>query len=252
VAPRDGAAPDGSAVVQGLVALAARGLAFRAFGDTHYRLRAGQGIDHLCAARLVPGMALLKLDAFRQQWQAEAVSGGDRSFVFLVSAGGNLWQRCLGRAPGLEVRVRLLPPRPTTGTLTTVVVTVRPLGCGAGQAAELLEELGPALVDGVRNALQARSMPGRQRYPFTQPVPVCPVLQGRPGEAIAAQGKDISLGGMGLYLPCRPPSSEVYLQLTPVEAGPAVQIPAHVVRSRTCDDGRHEVGVRFPWEEEGK
>jgi hypothetical protein len=235
------------------VALAARGEEVRAFGDMHYRLRAGQAagagnyIEHLCCARLVPGMALLKLDSFREQWQAQEVRRGDGCFVFRVSAGGNLWQRFLGKSPGLEVGVRLLPPRPETGGLTPVSVTVRPADCRAEQAAELLGEVGPVLLDSVRNYLQAQAMPGQERFPLGRPVRVLPSIQGRPGEAIAALGKDISLGGMGLYLPCRPPSLEVYLELTPAGGGQAVRVRAQVLQSEPCGDGRLEVEVGFLW-----
>jgi hypothetical protein len=235
-------------VVEGLVELAAQDEEVRAFGDMHYRLRAGEGIEHLCCARLIPGTAQLKLDGFRQQWHAQVVSRADGCFVFRVGAGSTLWQRCLGKSPGLEVQVRLLPPRPETAGLTPVSVTVRPVDCGAGKAAELLQEVGPVLLDSVRNYLQAQAMPGQERFPFTRPVPVLPSILGRPGEAIAAEGKDIALGGMGLYLPCTPPSLEVYLELTPAGERQAVLVRAQVLRSEPCGGGRFEVEVGFLWE----
>src|SRR5262249_12468172 len=155
--------------------------------------------------------AWLKLDGFRQEWQAQTARRADADFVFRVPVSATLWQRCLGQAPGLEVGVRLLPAPPEAGALTPVAVTIRPVGCGAAQAAEQLQGLGPVLLDGVRNSLEAQSVPARERFPFTRPVRVCPVVRGRPGEMIAARGKDISLSGVGLYLPCPPPSPDLHL-----------------------------------------
>ena len=63
-------------------------------------------------------------------------------------------------------------------------------------------------------------------------------------EAFVCQGKDISLAGIGLYLPCKPPSVLVLqLQRSPTE--PPVSVAADLIRSQPCGDGRFEAGLRF-------
>jgi len=67
----------------------------------------------------------------------------------------------------------------------------------------------------------------------------------RRGAAVVAQGRDISLRGMGLYLPSRPPSMLLQVRLPGEAPGQELDVPACIVRALPRPGGRFEVGVRF-------
>ena len=236
---------DGGRIIAELIAAAAGTDQVREFRAARYSLRPGEHIDHTCYARLVPGTLSLKLAGFCRDWQADVVSDGTDTFVFRTRLQSSFWKRCLGKQPGLEVTVKALTAGPHA-TLTDLLVRIVPSGCGPDEGACALEKHGPPLLDNLRSHLQAgperRAQP---RLPFERPLRVSPVLANkRLGEAFVCQGKDISLAGIGLYLPCKPPSSLVLqLQRSPTE--PPVSVAADLVRSQPCGDGRFEAGLRF-------
>jgi hypothetical protein len=88
-----------------------------------------------------------------------------------------------------------------------------------------------------------------ERLPYLESIEVHPVLSsGELGQPLVGQAKDISNRGMGLYLPCRPPTSCIFLQICAPHY-PPVRVPAQIVRTVPCADGRFEVGTRFAWED---
>lgn len=206
---------------------------------------AGPFIEHRCFARLVAGTAHLKLDGFRQQHKAEATTAPDGTFVFHVRTKGSLWQRCVGRTPGLEVRVRIEAPRPGSA-LTPVSVRIEPINCNP----QVLQELGPVLLTSIRNYLQAHPDRRRlERFAFEESIQVAPLLAGLDmGEAVVAQSFDLSRGGMGLCLPCRPTSSALCLNI-PGTSGP-IPVVGRIAYTRPLEDGRHLLGVCFVRPEE--
>ena len=238
--------PDPDRVIADMVASAAGPEEVREYRSARYVLRPGESIEHTCYARLVPGTLLLKLAGFREQWQAEVVNANADNFTFRVRLQSSFWKRCLGTQPGLEVQVQAAPAQPNA-TLTDVLVRIVPSSCGREEGAHALEKHGPPLVDSVRSHLQAgperRAQP---RLPFACALQVRPVLaNNRLGEPILCQGRDISLGGMGLTVPCKPPASlVVQFQGSTVEA--PVSVAAQVVRVQPCGDGHFDVGLRFP------
>jgi hypothetical protein len=73
---------------------------------------------------------------------------------------------------------------------------------------------------------------------------VCPLGEdGSPGEPIDCQGKDISLGGIGFYLPGDLPGANVLLHLPKTEQTPEAAVQARIVRAQPCGDGWFEVGA---------
>ena len=64
-------------------------------------------------------------------------------------------------------------------------------------------------------------------------------------ETIECQGKDLSLAGMGLYLPITLPTSQVRLGLSTSTHPEAVSVSGSVVRIQRWDDQLFEVGVLF-------
>jgi hypothetical protein len=67
------------------------------------------------------------------------------------------------------------------------------------------------------------------------------------GEAFAAQTRDISEGGIGLELPCRPPCDFLLAQICPPHRAPLI-VPLQGLHAQPRGDGRHFVGARFAWE----
>jgi serine/threonine protein kinase len=210
------------------------------------RTRTGLGIETKYFTRLVPGTAWEKLDSFRQQWDAEASTGDTSTFLFTIRTPTRFLGRFLGSRPSLEVKVRLLPPQSAVAALTPVVATIRPIQCSPQQGEPLLRELGPSLLESLRSYLQASDERTNQRYPFTQPVRVSPRVEGvQVGEPVGAQGKDISRGGIGLYLPGRPPALDLYIHLPRPTPRLPILVPARVLHTQPCGDGRYVIGVRF-------
>ena len=65
------------------------------------------------------------------------------------------------------------------------------------------------------------------------------------GEIIDGRGKDISLSGMGLYLPRAPAGSQIQLELRSPSRGEPIVLSGHCVRVQRCSDGWFETGVLF-------
>jgi hypothetical protein len=88
---------------------------------------------------------------------------------------GNLWQRCLGMKPGLEVQIHFLPQRRVVA-LTEVNVAMRPYGCGREQADLILKESAPNVLESLRNFLQVYPEQRRgQRVKWERKVSVCQI-----------------------------------------------------------------------------
>ena len=114
-------------------------------------------------------------------------------------------------------------------------MTLQPLPRGE----HLLEELGPRIFDSVRQFLQAEPDRRREeRFRLAKSLRVIPVFgDNELGEGIVAQPLDISEAGLGFYLPCRPASSEVLL-----EVGSDTRAPGSRCRPRSS--GRNAVARR--------
>jgi serine/threonine protein kinase len=225
----------------------------RECGIQRYRLRPAQSLEHQCFARLLSSTVKLKLDGFRQQWNATSLRLEDDHHVYQVRTSGSLWQRCLGQLPGLDVDVRLTWPSPNA-QLTRIDIQIVPVSSTGEKAEHLLEQLGYLLMESLRNYLQAHpERRATERMRFEQPIKVFPVLPDQElGEPLVAQARDLSLGGMGLYLPRTLPTNEVCVQLTPtLSVSPPIMVPSKVTYSDIGADGRLEAGLCFAVSDDG-
>jgi serine/threonine protein kinase len=244
------AAPAASSreAVNELLALAGQGREVRERGGFRYLLEPGKSIRHHCGARLITGMVRLKVNTFRDLWNAKEVEGrGEERFLLHVPLPGSLWQRALGKRPSLAVDIRCeLQPDEMT-KLTEAEVEIYPVDCGGQKAVEILEEVGPHLLESLRTCLDTPAdRRGEVRLPFAQPVKVVPVSEdeGR-GEALEARTLNVSTGGMSVLMPRRPASAQVCVEVAlPSRREPAT-IAARVLRAKPHKDGRVEVALAF-------
>jgi len=150
----------------------------------------------------------------------------------------------------LNVHVAMHIPT-KAGALAEIAVRMEPMRRGGDAAARLLEETGPLLLESLRKFCQAK--PERRiqaRLPFVRSVNVVPLMgDRRVGDVVVSETKDISMRGMGLYMPCRPPSMTLQIRLPGAAPAEELAVPACIVRAIPRDDGRYEVGVRFLIEE---
>lgn len=204
-------------------------------------------LHHRFTAGLPLGSARLKLDAFNQQWFGQLVRDDDQGSVFHINLPSNFWQSWIGRHPGLEVQVSLARVNPSSATPIEVRAKVSAFRCSKKRGQQLLEEMGPQILDSLRSHLLVNSEKRtHERLLWPHPLKVMPVNgDGVPGDPVACHGKDISLSGIGFYLPDELDTSEIIIQLPNTVHPPALSIPASLVRAKRTADGWYEVGALF-------
>ncbi len=217
-------------------------------GPTRFLLQPHKQIQHACSAWLPLAVAIQKMDSFGQEWQARISRPDETTFLLHVPLpiGRGFWQWFNGRQPQLRLKVQLRPPRTIAG-LSEINIEITPEGCGRKQSDRLLREFGPVLVERLRDCLNARPDQRREPRVLWQPTlqvrPVAP--GGELGEAITCKGKDISLHGIGLYLPEEPCTPRILVQLPATKKTPPVEVLAEIRRVQGCADGWREIGARF-------
>jgi hypothetical protein len=237
-----------------LVALAAGPVQLAESETVRYRLEPGQSLEHRCAVQLFAGAIDLRLEGFRQQWNAQTTEAVPGRYCFAVSFPPDFWQRLTGQRLGLEIQIELVAAQRVGSRRTEVSVTIRPFGCNRVQATKLLAETGPAILESIRNFLQARpEQRGQDRLTIDQPLRVSPVLADMQlAQPIDCVGKDISTRGIGFFLPHAPCTSQVYINLPELPQVAAVAGLAQIVRGEPCGDGWYEVGASFAGDGPGK
>jgi serine/threonine protein kinase len=218
-------------------------------------------LEHFAFARLLPATVGLKLAGFGEEWQARRIETGATNLahaaetlpgtnvLYHVRVQGSVWQRYLGKTPGLLVQIELRYPQVTSEGLSDVILRLRPCDCGPEKGVELLEELSPLLLRSLREHLQVPpERRSEERIAHTDNVRVYPMHCNREvGDGIAAQLRDLSLGGLGLHLPCRPPGDLLFIRMGPPD-GTALTVPVQTRHVQSLGDGRFHIGTRFAWE----
>ena len=211
------------------------------------RSASGDLIEYKFRAGLPMGMARQKLDEFRKQWAGQTVRDEEESYAFRLNVPTSFWRRWLGWQPGLLVQVRFSRPHALSATPIDVTAQLRPLRCGTKQGIQLLDQQSGTLLDSLRSWLLVNAEKRTQdRLLWPHRLDVCPIgKDGTEGPPIECRGKDISLTGMGFYLPQELETSEVCIKLPTMLHPPALSIPATLVRAKPCADGWYEVGALF-------
>ena len=190
-----------------------------------------------------------RLEGFQQQWNARVLTSGEHSLSLQMQTPCSFWQRWTGRQPAMEVHLSIGQPEVNAPVgvqvRTEVRMDVRPRDCSREQSAELIKMVGPLLVESVRQHLSVHPR-GRQqeRLLWHHPLQMSSIQpDGQIGPPIECQGKDISLNGIGFYLPGALPSAQVMLHLPQTAQTPGLSVPAQVVRVQGCGEGWFEVGA---------
>jgi len=238
-------------LVRDLVLEASGDLEIVAAGAQRYMIKYGPYMEHHAFARMLPATVKLKLNGFRKQWRAKVLGIKDDRYIFQVRFPGHFLERLFGWAPGLEIHVSFDWAHSANG-FTQVNMELHPLACTADKALELLQDVGPRLLNSLRNYLQTSpERRSQERFPYTRNVSVTATMDSDgTEEVLTAQGRDISPGGMGLYLPRKPASVWLNLHLHPPGRPDLVSaVPARIVNAQVELDGRYRVGVSFIFEE---
>jgi serine/threonine protein kinase len=246
VAPAAAGSPLGQIIAQ--LITSAGGSVPAAAAEDAPTLSADRGLLHHKFSAGVPlGTARLKLDAFRQQWYGQLIREDEEHYVFHVSMPARFWRQWIGRQPGLEVQVRLVRQHARAATPIDVTVEIRAFRCTRKRGAELLGDMGTDLLESLRAALLVNAEKRIQdRLLWPHALQVRPVqADGTLGPAVVCRGKDISLSGIGFYLPHELPTAEVCIELPATPQTPALSVPATLVRAKRCADGWYEVGALF-------
>jgi serine/threonine protein kinase len=242
--PEVPASADSQQFVRQLLDEAKGGTGVRELKGFRFRVVPGSNMEHRFIARFLQGSLPIKLEGFRQHWIGKVVSSGDHEVVYHVSPpvkGFQWWSKKV--VPTLKLHV-VYGTQLDAAAAVPIGITLEPLPGGE----HLLEELGPRIFDSIRQFLQAAPDRRREeRFRLGKPLRVLPVFgKSEVGEGIVAQALDISTGGLGFYLPCRPASSSVLLEVGTVSPQ---TLPATILRADRCPDGRYLVGVAFDPEE---
>jgi serine/threonine protein kinase len=214
-----------------------------------------------------PGLPLavrLRLAGFKEEGQAKIVEkrGGETdlaspaaegpqgvSWVLQMELPPNFWERCRGKTPSLLARVELLTPPTTSQSMTDLVLRMSTTDCSPERGVELLEQYGVKFLKSLREHLQLPSEPrGEERIAYVETVRLYPLPGGREkGEGIAAQTKDVSRGGLGLFASNRPTTEHLLVQLSSPKAE-SILLPLQVMSTQPCGPGRYLLGTRFAWD----
>jgi serine/threonine protein kinase len=208
---------------------------------------AGEMLLRKFTAPLPIGSARLKLDEFCQQCGARVIETDEEHVILHVVRPRSFWQQCMGRQPGLELRVHFARPRTAAATPIDVTLQISSFGCSRKKGAQLLEEMGALLLESIRTVLQVTSERRMQdRLLWQQTLPVRSVLaDGSLGELLDCQGKDISVNGVGFYVSRPLPTTLISIDVPTQAQPPTITVRANIVRVQRCGNGWYEVGALF-------
>jgi serine/threonine protein kinase len=183
-------------------------------------------------------------DGFCDRWRGRVKDGSETRLLFEVPALVSFWKRWLGRVPTLTVELSWQAATPPASLQPEIRACVQG-PCIRGDDQALLRELAPALIDDLRASLQAvPDRRGEKRILFARPLQASLVLDTDDAlHHIEAQGKDLSLTGVGLFLPAIEPGTLVQINLSSTNRPRPVVLAGTCVRAHPVDGGdRYEAG----------
>jgi serine/threonine protein kinase len=191
----------------------------------------------------MPDGAWSAFEGFRRQWRAQPVRSGTSGVAFQIDLPGRFWQRWLSGTPALLVELQWEQHGHLQPELCVEIAAAEP----ERTSDALVREVAPLVLESLRQQFEAfPERRGRKRLSWPHPVRTsCLQADGSWSEPVAGEGKDISLTGMGIYLPQVLPSPSVRLELTvPTRPEPVVLL-GRCVRLQRCSEGRYQAGIAF-------
>lgn len=180
---------------------------------------------------------------FCANWKGKVKSGSETSLTFEIPAVVSFWKRWMGQVPTLTVELTWHPATPPASLQPEIRACI--LGpCLRGEEQALLRELAPTLMDNLRTSVQAvPDRRGEKRVLFTRPLKASLVIDTDDAlHHVEAQGKDLSLTGVGLFLPQIQKGAMVQINLVSPTRSQPVILAGTCVRTRPVDDERFEAG----------
>ncbi len=207
----------------------------------------GQALFQKFPAGLSMGEARSKLNEYRTKRDARLVLDTLREYIFQVDLPTKRWESWVGKKPALEIKVSLAKRHAFAATPIDVAVTLFPVGCSQKRGKSALEDVGLEILEEIRSYIVPKAEKRRgDRFLWSHPLEVCPLeADGTVGDPIVCRGKDLSLTGIGFYMPRKLETAEVFIKLPPTEQTQGIEIPATLVRAKRRSDGWYEVGALF-------
>ncbi len=184
---------------------------------------------------------------FADQVYAQVSSEDETSCTMRFDFPRNFWHRWWKQNPSLQFRVQLARTNPSSATPVEVSAELQAYDCSRSRKKELLGNIGRELFERLQQHLLINAEKrGTERLLWPHPVTVYPFYSnGQKDDAIECRGKDISLNGMGFYLPHDLSTTDLLVELPGTEAGSVILMPAMLVRAKPVADGWYEVGTLF-------
>jgi serine/threonine protein kinase len=216
--------------------------------NTRYAVHPDGCWEYRCPLQLFPGAMALKVEGFRAWWGARITrqTGDSFNLELDVPIPRSFWERFLPQKK-LDVEITVEPSTAPGIRLAEALVRLRYPDPDLEQRTRILTQMGPKVMESVRQYLQATpENRTRERLALQVPLkvyPVQPELELAP--AIDAHSRNISHGGMAFTLAHRPEVDWLYLHLPTHRDTTDWAILARVVRCVEVEQG-WEVGVMFP------
>jgi hypothetical protein len=204
-------------------------------------------LEHVMQVGMPLGRARQLLDPFLFELDGTIVSQNDFGCEVHLPLPATFWQRLRHQVPKIEVKVKLSRVNALSATPIEVRCDISTTNVEAAKSLEVLEQRGPAILESLRKQLLVGADKRTQdRRLWSHQIQIIPVYgDGELGDPIECRGKDISISGMGVYLPHELDTSEVLLEVPSDLHPPTLSIPATLVRARRCADGWYDVGALF-------
>src|SRR5262249_9531031 len=147
--------------------------------------------------RLIPGAMRLKMRGFMANWGGRLVQDDDTSFVLLLDVPPRPGSPRTEPLCNLELRLSCRTPRSRSGR-SEARLSLRVLSEASREATQVVEEMGPKLLESLRYYLQpVQERRSGERWPCPYPLHVYPVLPGiKLGKPLSGVSKNISRTGV--------------------------------------------------------
>ena len=248
--PAQAVLPRTDEVAARLIGAAGGAVDVREADNVRYLVHPDGAWEHRFPIRMFASLMRLKLEGFRQQWNARPTEDGGNIFAFQIhtpGSKGGFWQKPKPRPAGVEVRVRLQPADAPDANQREAVVRVGLFGNHGPLQDALLPASAPRIIQSLRAYLQGSTEHRmRERWSFGQRVGIYPVLAHlQIGRALEGRGRDVSLGGVRLLVPQEPPTEFAYLHFHETPQTASLAVLGRIVRVLPLDYGSYELGFTF-------